>query len=201
MNTSPIDEPLLIARLKAGQVDAFRQIYNLYSDPIYSYALQITKNTDTAQDIVQEVFMRLWENRRSLLHTHPLRPYLFGIARNSLISAYRKVVNSALYEEYLRQNHADTGGAQAPGPDSMLTLKELQARISHIIQSLPPSQQAVVRLRFDHNLTNTEIARQLDLSEQTVKNRLVMAMKTIRQHLNTAIAIATTITSLLQPTL
>lgn len=169
----------LIARLREGSVEAFDQLYNLYYRRIYGYCLSFTKSRKDTEDIVQEVFIKLWLTREDINTTKSVGNYLFSIAHNKLISAFRSNIYSPHFEDYL--DYCDTLGRE---DCCMVEYKEFVMAVEKGISSLPPMQQRIVRLSKFANMSNQDIANLFNISVQTVKNQLVTALKKIRSHLD-----------------
>lgn len=178
MEMKNISEKVLIERLRHGSSKAFDDLYDLYFSKVYAYCLQISKSQQKAADITQDVFLKLWETRKNIKSDTTLSPYLFSIARNFLISAYRDTVNSINYEAYVRYC-SDKGTHQT----DRLEYSEFLHELKRCLDSMPQPQQEVLRLRRFKDMTNKQIADYLGISEQTVKNRMVMALKYIRDFL------------------
>lgn len=172
-------ETELIHRLKNGDVAAFTHIYHLYFKRLYLYSFQFTKSAHEAEDIVQDVFAKLWSNRRSLTAERPLQSLLFVMTKNHLISAYRKNINSPVYEDYVDYcniaHHYD---------HCSIEYEEFVAHVHKVISTLPKAQQKVVIMSKLQQMTNREIARALGINEQSVKNYLSQAMKIVRDKLS-----------------
>ena len=96
----------LIHDLKQGSHKAFDKIYQMYSKRLYAYSLQFTKSSEESEEIVQEVFVKLWSNRINIRQDETLRSLLFIMAKHRLINAYRQKINHPIYEEYIY--HIDT---------------------------------------------------------------------------------------------
>ncbi|MBB3186557.1 RNA polymerase sigma factor [Microbacter margulisiae] len=172
-------EKKLIFNLKNGSHTAFDSIYKLYAKRLYAYSLQYTKSVEDAEDIVQEVFINLWNNRMTIRQDDTLSALLFIMAKHKLINAYRARLNHPHSEEYKEFMHA-------------LTVDDTQQRVEYgdfvkhftkILSKLPPTQQRVIQLSRFNRMTNKEIAETLSLSEQTVKNQLSIGLKSLREKL------------------
>lgn len=181
-------EALLIRRLKNGDVDAFASIYKLYFQRLYVYCRQFTKSAYDAEDIVQEVFAKLWGNRDSIIADSTLRGLLFTIARNNLISAYRRNINSPVYEDYL--DYCNSIGRE---DTSAIEYTEFASRVEHIIDRLPPAQARVVRMSKLEHMSNKEIAIRLGINEQSVKNHLSKGLKYVRYHISRMLIVISTV--------
>ena len=181
MKATNKNETILIKELRRGSVEAFDALYELYFNKVYAYSLQISKSEQKATDITQDVFLKLWETRQSIKTEKCISPYLFRIARNHLVSAYRETANSITYQNYVRYNNSIEYG---PQPD--IEYEEFLRKIRECLSKMPESQRKIVEMSRFKTMSNKEIAAALGLSEQTVKNRLVMGIKFLRDFLGEA---------------
>lgn len=170
----------LIKHLNAGDRHAFDRLYGLYAGRIMSFCMKYLNSAEDAEDIVQDVFIALWNNRNKLKNATSVKPFLYTAARNRIINIYRAKVNSPLYEDYvaIRDEHA-----QEASGSSAIEYKEFEHIVMDCINSLPKTQMAVVTLSRLYNMPVDEIARRLQLRPQTVKNALSSGLKTLRQRL------------------
>ncbi len=167
-------EEKLIIGLKNGSYTAFNEIYDLYAKRLYAFCLKYLKNEQDTEELVQDVFIRLWHSRESIRQEQTLRPLLFVMSRRRLINAYRAGM--------ARPRHEEVGlcAGMAQPDDDRLEYEELLSQLHRHIDRLPATQRQVVEMAKLQQMTNKEIAQQLNLSEQTVKNQLSLGMKTIR---------------------
>lgn len=158
-------ERLLIHSLKLGSTIAFDRIYQMYAKRLYAYSLQFTKSAEDAEEIVQDVFTKLWINREGIKQEDSLKSLLFTIAKHLLINAFRSKVNQQIYEDYVEYaNELSTNDTT-----NRIEYNEFLKAVEQNIATLPNTQQKVIKLsRFEH-LSNKEIAERMQLSEQTVK--------------------------------
>lgn len=173
------NESKLIASLRSGSVHAFDALYDMYYRRIYGYCLNFTKSQKDTEDIVQEVFIKLWLNRKSIYVDESISNYLFSIAKNKLISILRTNIGSPHYEDYI--DYCETIGTE---DESLLEYKEFADMVERGISKLPPMQQRIVRLSKFAYMSNKEIAHLCNITEQTVKNQLVSGLKRIRSYLD-----------------
>ncbi len=104
------NESKLIASLRSGSVHAFDALYDMYYRRIYGYCLNFTKSQKDTEDIVQEIFIKLWLNRKSIYVDESISNYLFSIAKNKLISILRTNIGSPHYEDYI--DYCETIGTE-----------------------------------------------------------------------------------------
>jgi len=145
------------------------------------YALTIVDSQDTAEDLVQAVFVRLWERHRDRLPLREPKAYLFRAVRNSALNHIRAARNA--------RRNTDADVHTLPGPSSFSPEDTLNAQIARkaikaSISALPDRQEEVFRLSRHHHLTYTEIAEVLDLSVKTVETHMGRALAFLRNRLS-----------------
>lgn len=175
-------ESQLIAELKLGSSEAFDKIYALYCTRLFGYAFGYTRSKVEAQEIVQDVFVKLWLNRQTIRQEHSLAALLFVIAKNRLINAYRSKLNSPLFEHYLSicsQDSIVSTASQNHTLDYDYYLKAIEVEL----KKMPRTQREVFNCSKIEQLSNKEIAQKLGISEQTVKNQLSICLKILREKL------------------
>lgn len=164
----------LVALSKEEPVIGFRQIYDKYWGLLFNMASKRLQDAAEAQDLVQEVFLTLWNQLPQLEPRDSLLPYLQVILKNRILNIYAR---NEVKLRYILQTQWDT----AEMPEQQMDLKELQRLIEAAIQELPPKMQLIFRMSRDEQMTPAQIAEQLSLSVQTVKNQLHRATEKVRQ--------------------
>lgn len=173
------NEPQLIFSLKNGSYKAFERIYQLYAKRLFAYCMQFTKSQEESEEIVQDVFMRLWTNRTKIRQENTLRSLLFIMTKHYLINAFRTKINQPEFEEYVHYRNE----LSVDETSQHLEYEEFIANFHAILKTLPETQQKVITLSKIEQLTNKEIAEKLSLSEQTVKNQLSLGLKFLKEKL------------------
>lgn len=169
----------LMQRVAEGDRDAFAEVYDRSWNTIYATALSYLKSPEWAQDVVQDIFLKVWTGREKLREVEKPDAYLFILARNELVSALRNKFDctpiSEKYEDYL------------PGdciqPDKALSLKETTELIEQAVEQLPPQQKLVYNLTRKQELSHESIAKELGLNTRTVNNHATRALNLIRRYL------------------
>ncbi len=173
-------------RLKNGDMLAFDVLYQHYSHKLFSFVLKILKNEADAEEIVQEVFVKLWESRLHINDSKLPDSFIFTIAYNHSIDLIRKRINNKKYLEHLRYLsviHA------APASVNEFEFEELNNLVKTVIADLPERQKEIYLLHREEGLSYSEIANQLGISKNTVENHMVRALKYLRQHLDNTLLI------------
>lgn len=176
---APHNERLLFADLAKGDHAAFTQLFHHYTPRLFPFVIRITKSEAIAEEIIQEVFLRLWVNRSSVGDYEQPGAWLFLIASNLSMTHLRNAANMATKHEqsYVNKNLNDES----------LTLimdgKEMESFLEEAVKQLPPKRQQIFRMSRQQGLNHQEIATQLSLSSNTVKDHMVLALKFIRDYL------------------
>jgi RNA polymerase sigma-70 factor (family 1) len=171
-----ISETDLASRIQLGDEGAYRIAFNTYSSKLYNYSFSFLKNREQAEEVVQEVFLDLWLNREKLDAECTLAPLLYVMARRRTLNALRSIArsHSAMEKHWseLRQFSNET-------EESVFSV-DLEGFTEKVLQTLPRQQQLVFRMSRQEGLSYGEIAENLNISRNTVRNHLVSALRTIR---------------------
>lgn len=179
MSLVPDNEKELSIRIANGDESAFRIAVDKYSNRIYSVALTYLKSPTLAEDIVQEILLKLWKKREKLPELDSVDNYIFILTRNEVFSSLRKKGPSYPVGEYLESTIEET----APNPEEDLDARELQKLINEGVNLLPDRQKEAWKLTRQANLTYGEVAEQMGLSKNTVKVHLLKAMNSLRAYI------------------
>lgn len=169
----------LISGIKEGDESAFRIVFNLYSGKLFNFSYRFLKDKEPCHEVVQEVFLSLWLNRSKLDTQFPIAPYLYTITRRLTLNAIRQVANSQCAIEKMWLNTQKVSNET----EEVVLLDDLERFAAGVLAQLPKQQQLVYRMSRHQDLTYEEIAQELNISRNTVKNHLVAALKTLRTHL------------------
>jgi RNA polymerase sigma-70 factor (ECF subfamily) len=166
---------------------AFDAIYNKYSYKLHEFVLRYLKQEEDAEGVVQEVFIKIWEARSKIDVYLSFESFLFTIAYNTTMSLLRKRVSETKSREYLKsQQQFDT----AEHVTDELHFKELNSKVQSLLKQLTPRQKEIYLLSREESLTHKEIAKKLNISENTVKNHLVTTLKYLKSHIDSALAVS-----------
>lgn len=172
-------EHTIIENLIKGDESSFNKVYNQYSEKVYRLAFRILKNDEQSEEIVQETFIRLWLNREGLDSSGNMWLYLYVIAKRLSLDAYKIICKSSvLSEKLLQEIHTIRNTTEEE-----ILANELEQFTEKVISKLPKQQQLIFKLSRVEGLSHQEIANQLNLSPNTVKNHMVEALKTLKAQL------------------
>lgn len=173
------DEELCLQIVESSQ-PAFRVLYERYNNAIFCYALKLCGSREMALDVVQEVFLKVWVKQKTLNPSLSIKAYLFKCARNLILDHLKK----AVYDEQFRLNFLNSYEHDPAPVVNALYSKQLEEIRMDAIGQLPGQRQLIYKLSKVEGLTNQEIAVQLGLSINTVKDQLSKASRFIRQYLH-----------------
>jgi RNA polymerase sigma-70 factor (ECF subfamily) len=170
----------LIQLLKVDDEAAFAEIYKRYAKSLADFTASKLFSLEDAQDIIHDLFVKLWENRQQLNITSNLKTYLFTITRHRIIDKIRRNITREEYAVMLQS----LANAYQPNVEQQVAAKELQLTIKNSLNELSPKVKEIYQLSREENLSIPEIAKKLELSEQTVKNQLSTALAHLRKSLS-----------------
>ena len=164
---------------KAGDDRAFSQSYETYADLLFSYGMRFTSNREIVRDTLQELFIKLYKNRKNLSTTDHIKFYLFCAFRHQLQNELAKVIPSVDITECETTFTLD----QSALDQLIYDEKELnrQKKLNQLLNDLPVRQKMVIQYRFIEGLKYEEIAQLMDMNYQSVHNLLQRALNKIRE--------------------
>lgn len=176
-NTDDINESILLQRLADGDRDVFRALYDRYRDKLFYYTLRLTASKQVAEDVLQDVFIKVWRNRDKMQDIRSFDAWLFTLAKNQIINGFRRAsMEQAILTEIKESTYRGTDAIT-----QIIDYKEINRFLQNAIAQLPPQQKVIYRLRREQGLKNTEIAERLNISPLTVKKHISQASRTLRQ--------------------
>jgi len=178
MKYSTLHQDDFLLALKKGETGAFTYLVHLYNRPLFWYAMSLVNDRAMAQDVVQNVFLKTWENRKKLTITKSLKNFLYKSVYNEFINQYRK--NQAVLD--LEQLYVDTLDKILKETDAAAESNEKMIQLmKEEINSLPKKCKRIFLLSKEEGLTNHEIADYLELSVKTVESQITNAFSTLRK--------------------
>jgi len=172
------NEKLLFYQVATGDEQAFATLFNLFLPRLYPFIIKFTRSETTAQEIIQETFIRVWLNRDKLSEIENPGGWLYKVASNECYSYARKrALNNKLF------NTGTPETEQVAVMQPALELKELKALIHEAVHKLPAQRKKIYLMSRNQGKSIPEIAAALGLSPNTVKNALVISLKFIRNYL------------------
>lgn len=183
-------DKVLLAQVPAGNDQSFRALYDLWRDKVYKMAMHITRSEMVAEDLVQDVFLKVWMAREKLHKVEHFNAWLSTVARNTANSYLRRLALEHLGLDTIRRQHrGDNNTTQSDA-----ALREYEKLLHAAIEQLSPQRKKVYQLHREQGMKHEQIARELSISIATVKEHSKVAMDSIRsfldRHLDSAVIIA-----------
>ncbi|MCI9845463.1 RNA polymerase sigma factor [Flavobacterium pectinovorum] len=175
---SDFNESKLLHELSQGSESAFTSLYNQYKNGVYATALKITKSKILAEEVVQDVFLKIWQNHENLADIANFENYLFIISRNHIFDTLKKMARDAnLLSDvsYKNTSSSDT--------DSAIKDDQYNVILNQIVEQLPPQQQKVYKMAKLEGLSHQKIGEDLGISTDTVKKHMAQALKFVRHRI------------------
>jgi RNA polymerase sigma-70 factor (ECF subfamily) len=169
----------LMQEIKADNMFAFDVLYKKYCKRVYKFGYSILKSPEESENLMQDVFLSLWENRQKVEKDSSVKSFVFTITYNTAISIIRKKARESRFIEYLKSLQEIT---EEP-VNVKLEYNELTTKLDEIINTLPQRQKEVYLLHRVEGLKYNEIAERLNISVKTIETHMSRALKTIREKL------------------
>lgn len=171
-------EIILLQELSAGNQHAFETLYNHYSPKIYLNLKKLTKDEEIAKELLQDLFLKIWDKRSDLDPAKSFRSYLFKIAENMVMDFFRKAKRDKKLLDKLIDITADFG----PDMEEILISKENEELLQQAIDALPPQRKKVFVLCKLEGKSYEEVSKLLGISTSTISDHIVKATKSIHTH-------------------
>ena len=174
-----LNEREYFARVAHGDESAFSEILCHYGSRIHPFIIRITRSEEVTEEIVQDVFVSLWKSREKLKEVDNYSSYIFTIAANKVFNYLKSKARREKHLKELANGKADfTNNTQ-----EAIELHETRELIGQLLRQLPPQKKLIYKLTREEGLSHDEIAKQLHISKNTVKNHLVETLKFLRENL------------------
>lgn len=172
----------LIEGLKSGSYKDFDKLYAIYADLLYGFALNLTKSSTMAEDILQDTFLRIWQTRGELSAEMSFKSYLYTIAHNLVIDAFRYQMRSVVFEEYIVSDAYLNYSENTVEKD--IIFDEFKNRLEQVKKRFSNRQYQIFELNWGKGLSVSVIAKQLGITEKTVRNQLILIKQALRIELS-----------------
>jgi RNA polymerase sigma-70 factor (family 1) len=175
---NPVEEKKVLELLAQGNEFAFTLLFDHYRGRIFTVAVRFLKSRELAEEVVQEVFLKIWTRREDLLTVLNFEAYLITIARNLVFDLVKDIAR-----ETITRNDFVSNVQQPIGADEGLIEEQYRELLNEAVSQLPPQQKQIFRLAKVEGLSHQAIAEQLHLSRLTVKTHMAKALQSIRENL------------------
>jgi len=176
------EELRLLKKISQGNELAFKLLFEQYRNQLFSYLFKITKSAETAEEIVLDVFLKIWHGRQTITQIENFDQFLFRIAHNKAIDFLRSLKRNPVIQQDVWNLMQEPKSLE--NADSNLLLKNTEAIIGQAIDNLSPQRKKVFQLHYHQAFTNEEIAQKLNLTKNTVRNHLCSSVEFIRKYIS-----------------
>ncbi len=180
LSITPYDNYELLQKVAHGSAGAFREIFSRYHDAVYAYSLRITHSVCIAEDITQEVFLKLWLHREKITELENLEAWIIKVARNLCFNQLKKTAREKCIIGFQPELY---NGADVVSIEQKVEQRDLLLKLREASAQLTPKEQIVYRLNKEQGLRKEEIARALNISQNTVKAHLTNALRKMRHYM------------------
>lgn len=179
LRNSPLEnEKALLKQIAAGDQKSFAVVFAHYSKIIYPFALKLTRSEDLAEEILQEVFLKIWIYRENLVEIESFGAYLNRITRNHSYNVMRQIAHEALTSFELSKQMSES----INNTEEEVIYWDSQQSLHKAVDGLPPQQKLIYILCHQEGLKYNEVAKRLNISSSTVHTHMKLALKFIRTY-------------------
>lgn len=179
-----ITDDEILQRLKEGDKRALTTLYDSYWKPLFVSSYSLLKDRELCEEIIQDIFIEIWNRRLDLQIKVSLKSYLYACVRYKVFAEFRKekVLRVELYDDINSRFQYIT-------PETKMIHEELELHVKLIVESLPEKCQMVFKLSRTEQFTHKEIAEQLGISTKTVENHITNALRILRDSLGNVLTV------------
>lgn len=178
MKTSKnMTDPALVRGIREGDHRAFEAMYRQMAPQVFGFAFSLLRSEDSASEITQEVFVKLWAKRSTLRDDLSFSSFLFTITRNTIFNEHNKERHRRAYEGYLRLYLKEHFG----DAEAEVIYRDLYDKVQQCIDQLPPRRAEVLRMNREKHMSYREISEALSISERTVEVHIRNAIRDLRR--------------------
>jgi RNA polymerase sigma-70 factor (family 1) len=178
-----ICEEELISRVQSGDKSALAEIYDLYFIDLCNFSYRFVKRRSVCQELVQDLFLSIWKNRKDWCPEGNIRSYLFKAIKNQSLDYLKHLSVEHKFADYYRKEEM----REFEYPEPLVLIKrtnELECAIHQAIESLPEKRKVIFKMSREDGLTYYEIAQVMDISVKTVETQMGRSLKTLRKLLS-----------------
>lgn len=175
------EEHIIIMGVVSGEHNAFRALFIKYYPKVNYFITHFIKSEEVAEELSQDIFLKIWENRARLSNIQSLSSYLYRMAKHALINYLE---HKYIEESYLATLHQPLSS----GIEEELDAKELEFLVQLVVDRMPEQRRKIYKMSREEHIRNGEIASLLGITEKTVNNQLSLALKEIRKAVSLALS-------------
>ena len=187
MNTNNYDKNFILKEeIAAGSEVAFKTLFDCYHNRLYQYIVKLVKSNEIAEELVMDVFLKLWIARSTMPDIHNLDSFIFKVAYNKTMDFFRSAAKNEKFVDVLFEQIEIAYSNPETGYHSLVS-KEYEQQLKKAIDLLPEKRRNIYELSRDGMLSHDEIAQKLNISKSTVANSIVLAKEFIKENLKNTI--------------
>lgn len=194
MNKIKVDRPTdaeLLNKIAAGITSAFEELMRRHEPRIFQFALKIVKSPELAQEISQDVFLKIWEKRTSLNTIETLPAWLFSMAKNQSLNTLKEIARRYAHEEKYAAAQDEVLDGEAE-----IQYNDLKKFAAILIDQLSPQRKIIYQMKVEQGLTTSEIAAKLNLSPSTIRTQLAKSYQLLRTKVSDQLCVVIVLTFL-----
>jgi RNA polymerase sigma-70 factor (ECF subfamily) len=173
-----ISDSELARNINAGNKNAYKELFDRYAPRVFQFSLSYLKNKSDAEELVQDVFLKIWENRESLDQSKNFKSFIFKIAVNAIYDFIRHKNIENAFSDFTK-NNSEIGTNETW---HSVIFEDMQQNLQKLVVQLPEQQQKIFQLSKIEGLSNDEIATRLNISKRTVENHIYRAVSFLKEH-------------------
>jgi RNA polymerase sigma-70 factor (ECF subfamily) len=173
-----ISDAELARKINAGEKNAYQELFERYASRIFQFSLSYLKSQADAEELVQDVFLKIWEKREILDQSKNIKSFIFKVAVNTIYDFIRHKNIENAYNDFARANFETSSN----NTWHTVIFDEMQENLQKLVAQLPEQQQKIFHLSKEEGLTSEEIAIKLNLSKRTVENHLYRAVSFLKEN-------------------
>ena len=168
----------IVQEIREGNEKSFRQVFHAYYEGLCQYAFTLIKDMDDAEDVVQSMFLKIWEKRQTLIITRTIKAYLYKAVYHQCLNHFDHRSVRVKFQERKAVEHVPEVQHPEVFPN------ELEERIVAAINSLPKQCRTIFMMSRYQEMKYVEIAKELDISVNTIENQISKALRMLRERIN-----------------
>jgi len=182
-NIFPLDSPGktdIQSRLAGGDQEAFQEFFEANHRKVFNYIFRVVKSREVSEELMLDIFVKVWSAKEMMVDVKNIDAFLYRMALNKALDFLKTAARESKLKTLLLNHIQSQAEAYT---DENYSVKEFENQLKGFIDQLPPQQQLILSLSREEGLSHQQIAEQLLISKNTVKNHLVTALKTLRRHI------------------
>lgn len=179
LNNFKIEKELL-AQVAEGNEESFKVLFSTYNERLFNYISTIIKSREVAEEVVMDVFLKIWLGKEIITQIENFDAFLFRVAHNKSIDFLRSVAKDPIFKDMLWEEIQLSGNDRA---DTSILRKEFESKLREAISLLSAQRRKAYQLSREENMSHEQIAHHLGLSKNTVNNHIVEAQRFVRSYL------------------